>query len=373
MNVLKYTPVVLTLLASCHSPVISMPANNIPPTVPPEAQPTPLTSSTPSLETLSGSGAFGYVEGSAQAAQFYHPSSIIRLKDGSFIVLDRLNYILRKIDPNTGETTAYWGAGLKGNRDGGEAEARLNDPFSLLAHSSGDILITDSQNHTLRRLDPSGQLTTLAGTGSKGFKDGEGTGAAFNWPADLVEDAQGNLYVSDRFNHAIRKITPGGEVSTLAGDGEAGYDDSKGKNARFNEPMGLAIGPDQVLYVADSKNHVIRKVTLDTGEVTTYAGSGFEGSREDTRDKAEFRIPTSIAFDPQGRLLIVDRFNHRVREVTADERVRTLVGTGQPELLDPESKQSEGLSYPVDMLLDPEGTIYIVDYGNHAIRKVTRS
>jgi sugar lactone lactonase YvrE len=372
MSFIKYAPVIVFLLASCQSPeVMQPPTMTMPPALSENNAPTPI-QTTSSLETLSGTGAFGYAEGPASQAQFYHPSSIIRLNDGALIVLDRLNYILRKVDPVTGETTAYWGAGLKGNRDGDEAEARLNDPFSLLAHSSGAILITDSQNHTLRHLSPEGKLTTIAGTGNEGFKDGQGVDAAFNWPADIVEDTQKNLYVSDRFNHAIRKITPEGKVSTLAGDGEAGYDDSRGKNARFNEPMGLAIGPDNVLYVADSKNHVIRKVTLDTGEVTTYAGSGFEGSREDSRDRAEFRIPTSIAFDKAGRLLIVDRFNHRIREITVDEQVHTLIGTGQPELLDPVSHQSEGLSYPVDMVLDPEGNMYIVDYGNHAIRKVTR-
>lgn len=373
MGFIKHTAVIALFITSCQSPGVIQSDQSTAAAInpPPENNPMPSVTTT-TLETLSGTGAFGYVEGSGKQAQFYHPSSIIRLNDGALIVLDRLNYILRKVDPITGETSPYWGAGLKGNRDGKEAEARLNNPFSLLAHSSGAILITDSQNHTLRRLSPEGELTSIAGTGSEGFKDGLGIAAAFNWPADIVEDSQGNLYVSDRFNHAIRKVTPEGQVSTLAGDGEAGYDDSRGKNARFNEPMGLAIGPDNILYVADSKNHVIRQVTLDTGEVTSYAGSGFEGSREGPRNKAEFRIPTSITFDQEGRLLIVDRFNHRISEISAEGEVHTLIGTGQSELLDPVSHSSDGLSYPVDMVLDPEGTMYIVDYGNHAIRKVKR-
>lgn len=364
-----------TLLVSCQSPNMPESTPEAPESntgTPPVSEPglTLNLTPTPQLETLSGTGDFGYREGAGNEAQFYHPSSIVRQDDGSLIVLDRLNYMLRLVDPMTGETSPYWGSGQRGNRDGNEAEGLMNDPFSLLAHSSGDLLITDSKNHTIRRLDSTGYLSTLAGTGSEGFKDGLGTTAAFNWPADIVEDAEGNLYVSDRFNHAIRKITPQGEVSTLAGNGEMGYDDAKGTQARFNEPMGLALGPDNVLYVADSQNHVIRKIILENGEVTTYAGSGFEGSREDVRTRAEFRVPTSLAFDPRGNLLVLDRFNHRLRRI-ANETVTTLMGTGFPERLDGATHESEGFSYPVDMTLDPEGNIYIVDHGNHAVRKIT--
>lgn len=355
---------VLTLLSSCQAPLSSVPAPSLP--QPPQAE------ETWSLETLSGEGRFGYQEGNAESAKFYHPSSIIRMTDGSLVVLDRLNYRLRKVDPQTGETQLFWGSGERGNRDGNSEEGRFNDPFSLLLHSSGNILISDSQNHTLRQLTPEGLLTTLAGNNSEGFQDGLKTEAAFHWPADVVEDSDGTLYISDRFNHAIRKMTPDGQVTTLAGNGEAGYDDARGRAARFNQPMGLAIGPDGALYVADALNHVIRKVDRQSGEVTTYAGSGFEGSREDVRTRAEFRNPTSLAFDSKGHLLIVDRFNHRIREITEDENVQTLMGTGQAEYFAPGEHTSQGLSYPSDIVLDQEGNIYIVDYGNHAIRKIKR-
>ncbi len=365
MNIYRLFSLSLTLsfLTACTSPTVP---EQIDPDLLQLNADTPVVVQT-KVSTLAGSGSFGYAEGSGQEAQFYHPSSIVQKPDGSFLLLDRFNHRIREISAD-GSTSTFWGNGLRGNKEGGPEEGRFNQAISIYLHSSGDLLIADAQNHTIRRLNNEGILSTFLGQGVDGYEEGQGTAAAFAWPSDMVEDNEGNLYITDRFNHAIRKVTPEGSVTTLAGNGEAGSDNGQGKDASFNEPMGLTLGPDNHLYVADSQNHLIRKVSLE-GVVTTHAGSGQEGSRDDDKNRAEFRGPSSVAFDAEDRLLIVDRFNHRIRRIETDGKVRSVAGNGQPENKDGQGTEA-AFSYPFDLLLDKAGHAFVADYGNHAIRKI---
>ncbi len=317
------------------------------------------------VSTLAGQGEgfFGYEDG--KDAYFYHPSSVSVLPTGEVLVLDRQNHRIRKVMPD-GSTSTFWGDGERGNRDGVSGTGRFNQPVSLLALGS-EVLIADAQNHNLRRLR-NGELTTLAGISDAGFKDGPVNQAAFNWPSDVVRDQDGTLYVSDRYNHAIRKISPEGIVSTLAGNGEAGPEDGKGASAKFNEPMALIFGPDRHLYVADSKNHLIRKVSL-TGEVSTFAGTGLPGSREDSRLKAEFREPSSLLFGTDGSLFVSDRFNHRIRVISPEGQVTTLAGTGKPGYRNGNGADAM-FSYPFDLTFDSQQNILVADHGTHSVRKI---
>lgn len=318
------------------------------------------------VSTLAGQGSYGYEDGLKPF--FYHPSSLVVNPAGEALVLDRQNHRIRKVLPN-GLTSTFWGDGERGNRDGVSGTGRFNQPVSLmLAGADDELLIADAQNHTLRRLK-NGELTTFAGTGDTGFKDGMGTQAAFNWPSDLVRDTDGTLYVSDRFNHAIRKITPDGQVTTLAGNGVPGYDDSQGSAARFNEPMALIMGPDRYLYVSDAKNHIIRKVSL-SGDVITFAGSGQPGSRDDNRLRAEFREPAGLLFAKDGSLYVTDRFNHRIRVISPAGQVTSLAGNGVAANKDGPGADAS-FSYPFDIAFDAQGNILVADHGTHAIRKIT--
>lgn len=324
--------------------------------------------------TLAGNGAYGFVDAQGEAARFYNPSSIALLPTGDLLVMDRYNHRLRKIQAN-GVVSTFWGNGERGNLDGDSNQGRLNQAIALQTLTSGDVVIADAQNHSLRKLSPQGLLTTLAGTGSESprdaenqaqIKDGPALKADFNWPADLAADAAGNLYIADRHNHAIRKLSPDGMVSTLAGNGAAGYAEGTGKKAAFNEPMGIVLGPDQALYVSDSQNNVIRRVTLQ-GEVTTFAGSGQAGSRDDIAERAEFRTPAGLDFDKAGNLYVADRLNHRIRVIRKDKQVSSLGGNGKPAFQDG-SGENSAFNYPFDVVMAPTGQLYVADYSNHAVR-----
>lgn len=323
------------------------------------------------VSTLSGDKTVGFQDGPGAQARFNHPSSVVSLPDGNFLVLDRYNHRIRKVEAN-GQTTTYWGNGERGNRDGALSEdPRLNQPISMIRSADGSLLLADAQNHSIRKISADGTLSTLTGNGSEGYQEGQMPQAALNWPSDLALDEQtGILYIADRFNHAIRKLTPEGELSTLAGDGTPGMANGKGTAARFNEPMGLVLGPDQQLYVADGQNNLIRKVSLQ-GDVTTVAGSGQAGSRDDLAAKAEFRGPTGLSFDLNGNLLIADRFNHLIRMLSPEGKVSTLAGSGQEG--DSDGKASEAsFDYPYDLATDAKGDVYVIDYVNHALRKIQR-
>lgn len=315
------------------------------------------------VSTVAGTGAFGYAEG--KPGQFYHPSSVVVMPDNSYLMVDRYNLRIRKITED-GETSTFWASSERGNREGAEGTGLFNLPIALMRLASGELLIADAQNNTIRSLKD-GVLSTFAGGGG-GFADGPLADARFAWPGDLASDGKGTVYVADRDNHAIRKISPDGTVSTLAGNGAADYQEGTGKNARFSSPVGLALGPDGNLYVADSGNNVIRKVT-PAGEVSTFAGSGQPGSREDSRLKAEFRQPAGLVFGADGSLYVSDRFNHRIRRIGPDGMVSSVAGNGQPSYKNGLGSEA-GFSYPYGLALDAKGNLLVADYGNHALRRI---
>lgn len=317
-----------------------------------------------------GNGDVGFRDGQGRDAVFYNPSSLVLEPNGDLLVLDRFNHRIRRVTP-AGAVSTYWGTGERGNRDGANGTGLLNQPITLLREADGSLLIADTQNHSIRRLSPDGVLSTVAGNGGPGFQDGPARSAAFNWPGDLAKDAAGNIYVADRDNHSIRKITPEGQVSTLAGDGSPGMNNGQGTAARFNGPMGLISGPDGLLYVADTGNSLIRSVSL-TGEVLSFAGSGVAGQREGTRETAQFQNPTGLAFDSDNNLFVLDRHNHRLQVVTLAGEVITVAGAGAEPTLRDGSGSESAFAYPYDLVVTPDNVLYIADYSNHAIREVRR-
>jgi len=314
-----------------------------------------------------GASEVGFADGQGQEAVFYNPSSLILEPDGNLLVLDRFNHRIRRVTPS-GAVSTYWGTGERGNRDGAEGVGRFNQAIAMLREPSGAILIADTQNHSIRRLLPNGELTTVAGNGVAGFVEGPAAESQFNWPGALAQDPAGNIYIADRDNHSIRKLSPTGEVSTLAGNGSPGRDNGLGPAASFNGPMGLTYGPDDLLYVADTGNHLIRTVSL-SGEVASFAGTGQAGSREGQREQTEFQGPNALAFDSQGNLFVIDRFNHRIQVITLAGDVVTLAGDGEPVLRDGVGREAS-FAYPYHLVVSPTGTVYIADYSNHAIRQL---
>ncbi len=218
--------------------------------------------------------------------------------------------------------------GASGSVDGTGSLARFNLPNALATDGAGNVYVADTFNHTIRKSTPAGVVSTLAGTaGLTGSADGTGAAARFNLPIGVATDSAGNVYVGDSFNNVIRKITPAGVVSTLAGTaGASGSADGTGAAARFNLPRGVATDGAGNVYVADHSNHTIRKVT-PAGVVSTLAGTaGLIGNTDATGAAASFNLPDGVATDGAGNVYVADSGNHTIRKITAVGGVTTVVG-----------------------------------------------
>jgi sugar lactone lactonase YvrE len=244
-------------------------------------------------------------------------------------VCDTSNHTIRKITPAGVVTTFAGTAGIVGSTDGTGTNAKFNLPSGITIDSSGNLYVSDNSNHTIRKITPAGVVTTFAGSaGSFGSTDGTGTAARFFKPQGIIIDSSDNLYVCDVFNHTIRKITPAGVVTTIAGTaGSTGSVDGTGTAARFNNPIGITIDSSNNLYVCDGLNHTIRKIT-PAGVVTTIAGSaGTYGSTDGTGTAARFQQPLGITIDSSNNLYVCDIFNHTIRKITPAGVVTTFAGT----------------------------------------------
>lgn len=230
-------------------------------------------------------------------------------------------------------------------RDG--KQSGFSDPFGVAVAKDGTIYVADAgESNRIRKISPDGNVTTLAG-GREGFADGAGAAASFNTPSALVLGPGGNLFVADTGNNRIRKITPEGQVSTVAGDGTAGYVDGPAAKAQFNGPIGLAVSEVGDIYVADTYNDVIRMITTE-GEVTTIAGAGAPGYADGEQKAARFDTPCGIAIVNK-TLIVADTGNDLLRRVSAEGAVTTLPVSGQ------------NLSSPMGFAVSHDGFLYVTE------------
>lgn len=275
----------------------------------------------------------------------------------------------------------------------------LSDPFGVAVATDDSIYFTDAGEHNrIQKITPDGTLTTFAGA-SEGFSDGLATAAAFNTPSGLALDDDGNLFVADTGNNRIRKITPEGQVSTIAGDGTAGYKDGPAAQAQFNGPIGVAVDKRGNVYVADAYNDRIRMITSD-GQVSTVAGKGSPGYSDGDRNTAQFDTPCGVVIANDGALIVADTGNDRLRKVTPQGNVTTLPND---DLSNPiglaishdnflyvtELDQSrviqiapdgatrvitDGFNQPTGIALSPHSNrppiLYVADSGNYLVRKL---
>ncbi|MGE4296350.1 MAG: hypothetical protein AB7E49_11675 [Campylobacterales bacterium] len=250
---------------------------------------------------LAGFEGYGDRNGIVATARFALPQGVAIDTAGDLYVADAGNQKIRKMIFD-GNVSTVAGSGEKGHQNGPAASARFDGPSSLIGLLGGGIAVADTFNHKIRRIDASGEVSDFAG-GEMAFIDGAREAARFAGPADLALDAAGNLYVADTFNHAVRKVSLDGWVQTLAGAGVAGYQD--GKKGSFNYPLGLAWHPAGFLLVADSRNHALRVVAAD-GSVRTAIGAKKPG------EKSPLKEPTAVAVDSQGRIFLLDSGNRRL-------------------------------------------------------------
>ncbi|MEB3195958.1 MAG: hypothetical protein VKP62_02035 [Candidatus Sericytochromatia bacterium] len=247
--------------------------------------------------------------------------------------------------------------------DGGALASSLGFNVELTVDGNGQIYLSDENTHRIRRITPGGQLITVAGS-SMGFEEGTGSQAQFSFPWAVAVDASGTLYVVDGNNNRIRRISAAGVVTTLAGS-TSGYQDGSGATAQFSFPRGGALGPDGNLYVTD--NNRVRMVT-PAGEVTTLAGSS-NGYQDGLGAAARFASPQGLAVDASGTIYVADTFNHRIRKVTPGGEVSTLAGSSSG--YQDGAGASARFTVPTSVAVDASGTVYVADKGNHRVRKIT--
>jgi uncharacterized repeat protein (TIGR02543 family) len=320
------------------------------------------------VSTLAGSGAQGYANGTGTAAQFSYPDGMAVDNEGNLYVADTDNHCIRKITPG-GQVTTLAGTGTAGYVNG--TTSQFNHPNGVAVDSAGDVYVADTGNHRIRKIFSNGQAMLLAGS-TQGYANGTGTAAQFNNPVDVAVDSAGNVYVADMGNHRIRKITPDGQVTTLAGSTQ-GYAEKteRGPDAKFNHPRGVAVdSAGNNVYVADFENNRIRKITVRNKYVTTLAGNT-QGYADGTGTAAQFIHPCGVAVDSADNVYVADTGNHRIRKITSGGVVTTLAGSIQGYA--DGTFTTVQFSTPEGVAVDSAGNnLYIADSSNRRIRKMTR-
>ena len=316
------------------------------------------------VKTLAGSED-GFVDGTGPAALFSSPEGVAVDANGNVIVADRSNNAIRKVTP-AGIVTTISGNGTKGFADGAVSIALFSFPWKVTVDAQGNNYVAERDNHRIRKITPAGIVSTLAGSTS-GYADGTGSDAKFNQPLDVAVDAAGNVYVADNNNHRIRKISPAGVVTTLAGS-TIGNADGTGADAQFRNPSGLDVDANGNVYVADRNNHRIRKITPN-GEVTTVAGTGSSGRTNGAAAQASFNQPYGVAVTSTGELIVADLVNNLIRRIDTAGEVTTVAGTVSG--FADGAGGSARFNQPTDVTVTTNGIIYVSDLGNDRIRKIT--
>ncbi len=338
-----------------------------------------VTASSGRIATVAGDGevAFEGDGASARSASLAYPQGVVLDDLGNFYIADTENQRIRRVKADQSIETAV---GVSGSGDGALATAaQLRGPCGVARDSAGTLYIADVENHRIRKVDGSGLISTVAGTGiaDDGGDGGLATDAALRYPSAVALDLAGNLYVADVENHRIRKVDGSGLISTVAGTGIAGDSGDGGSaiGAALNYPSGVAVDGAGVLYIADTGNNRVRTVDLG-GAIQAFAGTGVAGYSGDEGPamSALLNNPESIALDNLGHVYIADTWNDRVRRVDGAGMISTVAGNGNYGFSgDGGPATAAALASPMSLVLDPFGVLYIADRDNARVRKVENS
>lgn len=323
---------------------------------------------------FAGDGVSGFRDGEGKTARFSNPNGLCVDGSGNLYVSDMDNDCIRKVSPS-GLVTTFAGSSA-GLQDGGGRTAKFNGPTGLVSDPQGNIYVCDYNNHCIRKVSPQGSVSTIAGNGFSGYKNGNGREAMFSSPLAITRDKSGNLFVADYNNQCIRKISPAGAVTLFAGSGKAGFADGTGEFASFNGIVSLSIDKFDNIYVVDAQNSAIRKVS-PTGLVTTLITKELKGFVDSTIVIGRLKFAKSgmssgggITVDKDGDLFIADGAGHCVLYVDMNKKIiKIIAGNGNAGL-----KDGEGIDVlfnnPVELAISPENYIYVADNDNDCIRKI---
>lgn len=331
-----------------------------------------------SIHTVAGSGSYGFRgdQGTAVAARLANPSGVAVSDSGEVYVSDTENHRVRKITPS-GVITTVAGRGIAGFRGdrGAATSARLWNPQGLALDGAGRLYVADSTNHRIRVIDSNGTITTLAGSGRPGFggDDGPSTEAMLLRPSDVAVDALGNVYIADTGNHRIRRVS-NGIITTVAGNSRVGFggDGGPADLATLNNPEGVAVDMYGSVYIADTRNHMVRRVDLD-GTISTIMGTGSRGytGDGDPATSASLNLPSGVAVDWRGGVYVADSGNHVVRRIKTSGYAETVAGTGLAGSVGDGGPSNQArLNSPAGLWIDLRSEVYVADSRNRKIRRL---
>ena len=313
------------------------------------------------------------VAGTSDTTLLVEPFGMCTDSHGNFYIADVGKHCISRVTPD-GKVEVFAGTEKPGAADGVLKRAEFNSPSGVCFDKNGNLYVAGFGGQNVRKISPEGEVSTVAGTDEEGYRDGAGGEALFSSPRGVCIDSKGNIFVADCWNHRIRKISPDGMVTTFAGGGKRGelvvndWKDGADTTARFDAPCGLAIDANDNIFVADANNNSIRKITPD-GRVTTLAGTDHrKGLVDGTKEEAVLNVPTELFAASDGTIFFSGTYNHCIREITPDGRVITLVGTGEEGYSEQEPLESL-LSNPRGICVY-NGYLYFVEMGNHSLRKL---
>jgi sugar lactone lactonase YvrE len=320
------------------------------------------------VSTLAGNGAIGNSDGAGAAASFYWPFSLAVDAAGNVYVADTFNNLIRKISPG-GVVSTLAGSGADGDANGLGIAASFFRPWGIAVDPAGNIFVSDHLNYLIREINPAGLVSTFAGNGTpNGPYTGTGTAASFYSPTGVALDDAGNLYVAGQGDSRIFKISPAAVVTVVAGGYRPGYVNGIGTSALFYIPVAVAADASGNLYVADSYNNVIRKISA-AGVVSTLAGSGAQGNANGPGNVASFFDPVGVAVDAAGNVYVADSGNNLIRKISPGGMVSTFAGNGTPGWVDGIANPASFYD-PYGIAVDAAGNVYVADLFNDVIRKI---
>ncbi len=334
----------------------------------------------PWIDTVAGTGTVGSSGdgGAATLARLHSPDGVTLDSADNLYIADRFNHRIRRVDASGNISTFAGTGGGSFSGDGGQATAaQIFGATGVALDRAGNLYIADAGNHRIRRVNPLGVISTVAGTGTSSFggDGGQATAAQFSFPLDIAVDGAGNLYIADNQNHRIRRVDASGNISTVAGTGTSGFsgDGGQATAAMLNDPIGVALDGAGNLYIADQSNHRIRRVDA-SGNISTVAGAGTAGFSGDggAAAVAELDDPLGVALDGAGNLYITDSDNNRIRRVDASGNISTIAGTGTAGFSgDVGPAIAAELNNPQGIAVDSASRyIYFSDTDNHRVRRI---
>jgi sugar lactone lactonase YvrE len=319
------------------------------------------------VSTLAGNGSkTPFSNGQGTAATFSDPNGVAIDRSGNLFVTEYSSHLIRKITP-AGLVSTFAGNGTAAYQDGTGVAASFNSPYGITIDNNDNLYVADRNNYRIRKITPDKVVTTIAGNGTSGLQDGTESAARFNLPRGIDVDSSGFLYIADQSNNAIRKISPAGVVTTLAGNGTSGYTDASGLSARFSAPLGVALDSLGNIIVVESGNHRIRKVSPD-GVVTTLAGNGNATFKNGTGTAATFSSPSGLAIDTDDNVYVAEYGNNCIRKITPGTVVTTLVGNGLATPFADGTGTVATFNQPYGLAINSAGLIFVADTNNQRIR-----